>query len=108
MPYTRTPFAARAILAVIFAAGLLLIAARPAAADTVPPFKGNDTGGIIAWTLVESLGSREVHALAINHCAQYGKVAKLRSIHPWYGDYVSFGCVWEKPVAATPTISVAY
>lgn len=99
-----------AIRTVALTAALGCLALTPASAflDTVPPFKGNDTGGIIAWTLVESLGSREVHALAINHCAQYGKVAKLRSIHPWYGDYVSFGCVWEKPVAATPTISVAY
>lgn len=97
----------------IVAASLIAICGTLAGAPVeaqqwVSPIKGNDTGGIIAWTLVESLGSREVHALAINHCAQYGKVAKLRSIHPWYGDYVSFGCVWEKPVAATPTISVAY
>ena len=94
------------------ACGLALAAAllvpHSARADTVPPFKGNDTGGIIAWTLVESMGTREVHALAVNHCAQYGKAAKLRSIHPWYGDYVSFGCVWPKAIVGAPAISVAY
>ena len=43
---------------IIVAAGLLaslvvsgLMASQPARADYVPPFKGNDTGGIIAWTL---------------------------------------------------------
>jgi hypothetical protein len=41
----------------IFAVGLMfmggMLAAAPAQAYWVPPFKGNDTGGIIAFTLAQ-------------------------------------------------------
>ena len=40
----------------------------------VPPFKGNDTGGIIAF---EMATQADVKLLAVEHCARYGKVVKF-------------------------------
>ena len=68
-----------------------MLACAPARADTVPPFKGNDTGGIIAY----SLAARPISApLAIDHCASYGKVVKFLAVEPHYGGYISFACRW--------------
>jgi hypothetical protein len=63
----------------------------PARADRVPEFKGNDTGGIIAYALASRVDARQ---LAVDHCASYGKVAKLLAVDPQYGGYVSFACRW--------------
>jgi hypothetical protein len=68
-----------------------VLASMPARADTVPPFKGNDTGGIIAFALAQHADARQ---LAVDHCAQYGKVVKFLSIDAQYGGYVSFACRW--------------
>jgi hypothetical protein len=68
-----------------------MLACVPARADTVPPFKGNDTGGIIAFELAQHVDARQ---LAVDHCAQYGKVVKFLSIDAQYGGYVSFACRW--------------
>ncbi|MGJ5178710.1 hypothetical protein ACQR16_28210 [Bradyrhizobium oligotrophicum] len=68
-----------------------LLAAASARADVVPPFKGNDTGGIIAYQLAQRTDARQ---LAVDHCASYGKVAKFRAVDPHYGGYVSFACRW--------------
>jgi hypothetical protein len=76
-------------LSLVAACGVL--ACAPARADTVPPFKGNDTGGIIAYSLTSET---DVKALAIDHCAQYGKVAKFLAVQAYYGGYISFACRW--------------
>jgi hypothetical protein len=71
-----------------------MLAATPARADIfnyVPPFKGNDTGGIIAYELAQRVDARQ---LAVNHCASYGKVVKFLAVDPQYGGYVSFSCRW--------------
>ena len=68
-----------------------MLAFAPAQADTVPPFKGNDTGGIIAFTLATRA---DVRAMAIDHCASYGKVVKFLSVEPHEGGYISFACRW--------------
>lgn len=68
-----------------------------AQADYVPAFKGNDTGGIISYNLV---GQTDVKALAVEHCARYGKVVKLLGVQAEYGGYVSFACRWV-PYGAT-------
>jgi hypothetical protein len=71
-----------------------MLAATPARADIfnyVPPFKGNDTGGIIAYELAQRVDARR---LAVNHCASYGKVVKFLSVDAQYGGYVSFSCRW--------------
>ena len=79
----------------IGALGLLAIcgvlACAPARADTVPPFKGNDTGGIIAYALASQA---DIRAMAIDHCAGYGKVVKFLAVQPYDGGYISFACRW--------------
>jgi hypothetical protein len=71
-----------------------MLASAPARADIfnyVPPFKGNDTGGIIAYELAQRVDARQ---LAVDHCASYGKVVKFLAVDPQYGGYVSFSCRW--------------
>jgi hypothetical protein len=81
-----------------------LLASAPARADTVPPFKGNDTGGIIAYALVSQ---GDVKAMAVDHCARYGKVVKFLAVQAYYGGYISFACKWvpygstERPLRAS-------
>ena len=79
----------------MMAAGLLalcgMLACVPARADWVPAFKGNDTGGIIAYPLATQI---DVRQLAVDHCATYGKVAKFLAVDPQYGGYISFACRW--------------
>ena len=71
-----------------------MLAGAPAQADWVPSFKGNDTGGIIAWTLAQQTDARK---LAADHCASYGKLVKRLATQPYYGGYISFACVWPRP-----------
>jgi hypothetical protein len=68
-----------------------MLACAPAQADWVPPFKGNDTGGIIAYPLASQ---RDIRAMAIDHCASYGKVVKFLGVQPYEGGYISFACRW--------------
>ena len=74
----------------LVAVGAMLVGA-PALADWVPPFKGNDTGGIIAYELASKADARQ---LAVNHCASHGKVVKFLAVDPQYGGYLSFACRW--------------
>jgi hypothetical protein len=76
--------------AVLIAAGATL-SWTPARADWVPPFKGNDTGGIIAYELAQHTDARQ---LAVDHCASYGKVVKFLAVDAQYGGYISFSCRW--------------
>jgi hypothetical protein len=68
-----------------------ILACAPVRADTVPPFKGNDTGGIIAYPLATQTDVRQA---AVDHCAYYGKVAKFLAVDRQYGGYISFACRW--------------
>ena len=68
-----------------------MLASGPALADWVPPFKGNDTGGIIAYSLATETDARQ---LAVDHCASYGKVVKFLAVDAQYGGYLSFACRW--------------
>ncbi len=88
-----------AILAAVAALG----AAR---ADSVPPFKGNDTGGIIAYSLF--LSGVDIKALAVNHCAGYGKSVKLTGAQTNEGGYISFECIWVHPGYADAPLRAAY
>jgi len=93
----------------IVAASLVAIcgvfAGLPAKADWVPPVKGNDTGGIIAYSVATEADARQI---AVDHCAQYGKVVKFLAVDAQYGGYISFSCRWvpygarEVPVKARP------
>ena len=62
----------------------------------VPPFKGNDTGGIIAWSPETH---RLRHQLAAEHCAYYDKTYRITSVTPRYGDYIGFRCYWPRGTA---------
>jgi hypothetical protein len=79
-------FGAASLIAVC---GILVCA--PARADPVPPVKGNDTGGIIAYSLT---GLTDIRTIAIEHCAYYGKVVKFLSVDAHDGGYISFACRW--------------
>ncbi len=90
---------------IIGAAGLValagMLAGAPAKADWVLPFKGNDTGGIIAYDAATLVDARQ---RAVEHCAFYGKVVKFLAVDPQPGGYLSFACRWvpyppnERPV----------
>ena len=68
-----------------------MLAGAPARADWVPPFKGNDTGGIIAYSMATQSDARQ---LAVDHCAFYGKVVKFLAVQAYDGGYLSFACRW--------------
>ena len=87
----------RMIWAASLVAACGMVAGAPAQADWVPPFKGNDTGGIIAYPLAVQTDARQI---AVAHCAAYGKVVKFLSVDPQYGGYISFACRWV-PYGAT-------
>jgi hypothetical protein len=93
----------RMILASILVAACGMLVSAPAGADWVPSFKGNDTGGIIAYELASTTDARQ---LAVDHCARYGKVVKFLAVELHYGGYLSFACRWvpyganELPVRA--------
>jgi hypothetical protein len=95
MRFKVTPAKMESAMRIIGAASLVAVCAMlaftPARADTVPPFKGNDTGGIIAYALTGQIDTR---TLAINHCASYGKVVRYLAVEPHYGGYISFACRW--------------
>ena len=82
-----------------------MLAFSPVRADTVPPFKGNDTGGIIAYTLTQQT---DIRTLAINHCAQYGKVVRFLAVEPHYGGYISFACRWVPYGSGAPPLAARY
>ena len=99
----------RIVAASLIAMGGML-AGAPAQAqwldiDTVPPFKGNDTGGIIAYTLATQADARQ---LAVDHCARYGKVVKFLGVQANYGGYVSFACRWVPYGAAERPLRTLY
>jgi hypothetical protein len=79
----------------IWVAGLVAISGvlvcAPAQAQWTPSFKGNDTGGIIAYALAAQMDVRQA---AVDHCASYGKVVKFLAVDPQYGGYISFACRW--------------
>lgn len=98
----------RTIWAMRLAAPVVAALALPSAAGatSVPPFKGNDTGGIIAYSLYQQ--GVDVKALAFDHCASYGKVAKLLGVQAEYGGYISFECIWLPPGHLGRPLRAAY
>jgi hypothetical protein len=93
----------RMIRAASLAAMCGMLVSAAARADTVPPVRGNDTGGIIAYEVATHADARQI---AVDHCARYGKVVKFLAVEPHYGGYVSFACRWvpygsqERPIRA--------
>jgi hypothetical protein len=82
-----------------------MLACAPARADWVPAFKGNDTGGIIAYSMA---AQTDVRQLAVDHCARYGKVVKFLAVAAQYGGYVSFACRWVPYGAAERPLRTLY
>ena len=93
----------------LLAAGLVamcgMAVGAPARADWIGPVKGNDTGGIIAYTVAQQSDARQI---AVDHCARYGKVAKFLAIDPQPGGYISFACRWVPYGANDRPLSVNY
>ena len=92
----------------MMAAGLAvagMLASVPAQADWIGRFKGNDTGGIIAYDLASQYDARQ---LAVTHCAKYGKVAKFLAVDPQQGGYISFACRWVPYGAAERPLRTLY
>ena len=99
---------------IIAAAGLLaslvvssITASQSARADIhpEPPFKGNDTGGIVAYSMATQVDARQV---AVDHCARYGKVVKFLAVQAYEGGYISFSCRWVPYGAADRPIRTLY
>jgi hypothetical protein len=75
----------------------LLLAALGLASCGVYGPKGNDTGGIIPWSV-----ETEVAALTIanDNCSRFGKFARITSIRRVYGDYIAYECRFVRPIDA--------
>jgi len=82
-----------------------MLAVAPARADWVPAFKGNDTGGIIAYSMATRQDARQ---LAVDHCAFYGKVVKFLAVQAYDGGYLSFACRWVPYGAAAQPLRSLY
>ena len=82
-----------------------MLAAAPAQAQSVPAFQGNDTGGIIAFSLTATM---DIRTLAINHCASFGKVVKFLGVQGHEGGYISFACRWVPYGAAGQPLRTLY
>ena len=50
----------------------------------------------------------DIKALAVNHCASYGKSVKLTGTDAQYGGYISFACVWVHPGHLNRPLRVGY
>ena len=59
-------------------------------ASPVGGVNGNDTGGIIPWSPENAAAAR---TLAGDHCAYYGKIARITGTAHRPGDYISFACL---------------
>lgn len=95
----------RNIVAAVLVAICGMLASLPAEAQMVPPFKGNDTGGIIAFAMAQHIDARQ---LAVDHCARYGKVAKFLAVQAQEGGYISFACRWVPYGAAERPLVTLY
>lgn len=95
-----------AMLAAALGLALGLASVGPVQATSVPPFKGNDTGGIIAYSLFQQ--GVDIKALAVNHCASYGKAVKLTGAQANEGGYISFACIWVHPGYGDAPLRAAY
>jgi hypothetical protein len=86
----------RRILSVAAIAGTVVLSGAAQAGGLVG-LVGNDTGGIIPWSPVnEQLRL----AIASQHCAYFGKYARITSVYRQYGHYIGFRCLFGPPARA--------
>jgi hypothetical protein len=82
-----------AVLATGLRAGTKAMAWGAEFAGPGPTVTGNDIGGIFPYSPdVEPI----YHHIATDHCARWGRFAKVTSIHRVYGEYVGFVC-YDRP-----------
>ena len=74
-------------------AALLVLVPLGGASAGMGFLTGNDTGGIIAWS---PENQRHARGIAAEHCAQYGKIARITSVWPRYGQYIGFACKFPR------------
>ena len=56
---------------------------------------GNDIGGILPYSPdVEGIYQQ----IAEDHCARWGRLAHITSVHRKYGDYIGFSCIDDPAV----------
>jgi hypothetical protein len=80
-------------LGVVVVTGTHVLASGAEFAGPGPGITGNDTGGIFPYSPdVEGVYQQ----IAEDHCARWGRLAQVTSIHRKYGDYVSFVC-YDRP-----------
>ena len=91
------------VAGLVAAAGVL--ACLPARADWIGPIKGNDTGGIIAYSVATQSDARQI---AVDHCAAYGTVVKFLAVQAYEGGYISFACRWVPYGAAEQPLRTLY
>jgi len=73
----------------------LALALLSAAADAKGlVWRGNDTGGLIAWR--PDFRPIDYLDIAEAHCGWHRKIARITSVHPRYGDYVVFACAFRR------------
>ena len=75
--------------------GVLLVATLGLALAScvgVSGHKGNDIGGIIAWSPENEQMARQ---LAQENCGWFRKYAVITSIVRGYGNYISYECRWN-------------
>jgi hypothetical protein len=98
----------RLSLSVAVLAAIICISV-PARADQLYGLVGNDTGGIIPYSPPADQFRK---LIAADHCARYGKLARITSVHRQYGDYIGFRCLFPPPVrtvvARRPVLVRAY
>jgi hypothetical protein len=58
-----------------------------------PGLTGNDVGGIIPWS---PDNQRIAPDWAEQHCARYGKHARITSVYAQPGNYIAFACVFGR------------
>ena len=78
---------------VVVAAGGTAIAGSEFTGAPGPGITGNDTGGIIPYSPAIEPVYRQ---MAAAHCARWGRLSHITSVHRRYGDYVGFVCI-DKP-----------
>ena len=82
-----------------------MLACAPAQADWVPPFKGNDTGGIIAYSLAHADRRPPARDRPLRPLRQGGEIARRAAL---YGGYISFACRWVPYGAAERPLRTLY
>jgi hypothetical protein len=79
--------------ALVMASGTAALAFGAGFAGPGPEITGNNTGGIFPYRPAAPATYQQI---AETFCARYGRLGKVTSIHPSYGDYVSFVC-FDRP-----------